>query len=314
MSILDLDAVYALHCSVDAFWRTFEPSWERELLAAGRKRRRATRLHPSEIMTIAILLQQSHYRTFKAFYTEHVQAHLHAEFPRLVSYTRFIELLPRFLLPLAVYLHTQYGPCMGISFIDSTALAVCRPTRIHQHRVFRVDARRGKTSVGWFYGFKLHPVVNDRGEPLAICLTTGNVDDRRPVLRLARRLFGKLFGDKGYISQALAEQLLLTQGLHLITKLRKNMRNRPMSLPDKLLLHKRAIIESINDQLKNICHIEHTRHRSPLNFLVHLFAGLVAYCRQPKKPSLVQEHEMPAHGTLWLSRTHVILQRSSDST
>jgi hypothetical protein len=143
--------------------------------------------------------------------------------------------------------------------------------------------------VGWFYGFKLHLVVNDRGELLAFCLTPGNTDDRQPVPRLARRLFGRLFGDKGYLSAALAEQLFLTQGLRLITKLRKNMRNVLMPLADKLLLRKRAIIESINDQLKNICQIEHTRHRSPLNFLVHLLAGLVAYCHQPKKPSLVRD-------------------------
>ena len=287
MSILDLDALF---CSVDAFWRVFEPRWERELLAAGRKRRRATRLHPSEIMTIAILFQHSGYRTFKAFYTEYVQVHLRAEFHRLVRYNRFIELLPRVLLPLAIYLQTQCGSCTGISFIDSTALAVCpsgHNARIHQHRVFRADARRGKTSVGWFYGFKLHLVVNDRGDLLTFCLTPGNVDDRRPVSRLARRLFGKLFGDKGYISAALAEQLLLTQGLHLITKVRKNMRAVLLPLADKLLLRKRAIIESINDQLKNICQIEHTRHRSPLNFLAHLFAGLIAYCHQPKKPSLI---------------------------
>ena len=287
MSILDLDALF---CSVDAFWRVFEPRWERELLAAGRKRRRATRLHPSEIMTIAILFQHSGYRTFKAFYTEYVQVHLRAEFHRLVRYNRFIELLPRVLLPLAIYLQTQCGSCTGISFIDSTALAVCpsgHNARIHQHRVFRADARRGKTSVGWFYGFKLHLVVNDRGDLLTFCLTPGNVDDRRPVSRLARRLFGKLFGDKGYISAALAEQLLLTQGLQLITKLRKNMRAVLLPLTDKLLLRKRAIIESINDQLKNICQIEHTRHRSPLNFLAHLFAGLIAYCHQPKKPSLI---------------------------
>ncbi|HEX5441717.1 MAG TPA: IS982 family transposase [Ktedonobacterales bacterium] len=297
MSILDRDAVYALFCSVDSFWRWFEPLWERELLASGKRcRRRATRLHPSELMTIAILFQQSHYRTFKAFYTEYVQTHLRQEFPRLVSYTRFIELLPRLVVPLAIYLQTQCGACTGISFIDSTALAVCHPARIHQNRVFRADARRGKTSVGWFYGFKLHLVVNDRGELLAFCLTPGNADDRQPVPRLVRRLVGKLFGDKGYISQALAEQLFLTQGLQLITKLRKNMRNVLMPLSDKLLLRKRAIIESINDQLKNICQIEHTRHRSPLNFLAHLFAGLIAYCHQPKKPSLVQE--MPLHVTL----------------
>lgn len=287
MSILDLDALY---CSVDAFWQIFEPWWERELLVSGtRRRRRATRLHPSEIMTIAILFQSSGYRTFKAFYTEYVQVHLRAEFPHLVSYNRFIELLPRVLVPLAVYLRTQCGLCTGVSFIDSTALAVCHNARIHQHRVFHVDARRGKTSVGWFYGFKLHLAVNDRGELLAYCLTPGNVDDRQPVPRLARRLFGKLFGDKGYISHALAEQLLLTQGLQLITKLRKNMR--PVLLPpqDNLLLRKRAIIESINDQLKNICQIEHTRHRSPLNFVVHLLAGLIAYCHQPKKPSLIRD-------------------------
>lgn len=193
------------------------------------------------------------------------------------------------MIPLAVYLHTQFGACTGVSFIDSTALAVCHNARIHQHRVFRVDARRGKTSVGWFYGFKLHLVVNDRGELLAICLSPGNVDDRRPVTRLVRRLFGKLFGDKGYISQSLATHLLHERGLHFITKLRKNMRHVLMDLSDKLLLRKRALIESINDQLKNICQIEHTRHRSPLNFLIHLFAGLIAYCHQPKKPSLFRD-------------------------
>ncbi|HEU5348606.1 MAG TPA: IS982 family transposase [Ktedonobacterales bacterium] len=280
MSILDL------YCSVDAFWRAFEPFWEREQLAAGRQRRRATRLSPSEIMTILILFQQSGYRTFKGFYTQHVQAHLRAEFPQLVSYSRFVALMPRVLLPLAVYLQTQLGRCTGISFVDATSLVVCHNARIRQHHVFRTDARRGKTSVGWFYGFKLHLVVNDRGELLAFCLTPGNVDDRRPVPRLVRRLFGKLFGDRGYISQPLAEQLLVAHGISLITKVRKNMRHRLLAYTDKLLLRKRAIIESVNDQLKNVCQIEHTRHRSPFNFLAHLLSGLIAYCHQPKKPSL----------------------------
>jgi hypothetical protein len=260
---------------------------ERELLASGqRRRRRATRLHPAEILTILILFQQSGYRTFKGFYTQHVQVALRQEFPRALSYSRFVELMPRFLVPLAIYLHTQRGPCTGVSFIDSTSLAVCHPARIQQHRVLAVDARRGKTSVGWFYGFKLHLVVNDRGELLAFCLTPGNTDDRRPVPRLVRRLFGKLFGDKGYISQPLAEQLFLAQGLRLITKLRKNMRNQLLDFTDRLLLRKRALIETIIDQLKNVCQIEHSRHRSPFNFLVHLLAGLTAYCHQPKKPSL----------------------------
>jgi hypothetical protein len=237
-------------------------------------------------MTIAILFQQSGYRTFKAYYTRHVQQHLRSEFPQLVSYSRFVELLPSVLVPLTVYLQTQLGQCSGISFIDSTALAVCKNARISQHRVCAVDAARGKTSVGWFYGFKLHLVVNDRGELLAFCVTPGNVDDRRPVPRLVTRLFGTLVGDRGYISQQLAEDLFIRHGLHLITKLRKNMHNRLLSLTDKLLLRKRALIESIIDQLKNVSQIEHSRHRSPFNFLVNLMAGLIAYCHQPKKPSL----------------------------
>jgi Transposase DDE domain len=146
-------------------------------------------------------------------------------------------------------------------------------------------AARGKTSVDWFYGFKLHLVINDEGELLGVKITAGNVDDRDPVPELVRALFGKLFGDRGYISQALFEQLW-EQGVQLITKLRKNMKNKLLPLFDKLLLRKRSIIETVNDQLKNISQIEHSRHRSPFNFFVNLMAGLVAYTFREKKPSL----------------------------
>jgi DDE family transposase len=281
VSILDV------YCSVDDFWQRFAPRWEAALLVRGaQRRRRAGQMHPSEIMTIVIWFHQSHYRTFKAYYTEEVQQHLRAEFPTLLSYTRFVELMPRVLVPLAAYLHTQLGTCTGLSFIDSTKLAVCHNARIGQHRVFAGRARRGKTSVGWFFGFKLHLVVNDRGELLAFCLTPGNGDDRRPVPKLVKRLFGKLFGDRGYISQPLAQRLFVEQGLQLITKLRKNMHERLLAWSDKVFLRKRAIIESVVDQLKNISQIEHSRHRSPTNFLVNLVAGLIAYCHQPRKPSL----------------------------
>lgn len=284
MSILEV------FCAVDEFWQTFAPTWEQSQLPSGAHRRgRTPQLHPSEIMTILIWFHCSHYRTFKAYYTEHVQTHLRAEFPTLVSYQRFVELMPTVVVPLLAYLHHQMGNCTGISFVDSTPLKVCHPARIGQHRVFAATAKRGKTSLGWFYGFKLHLVVNDRGELLSFCLTPGNVDDRQPVPQLARQayhLFGKLFGDKGYISQALAERLLAEQSVHLVTRLRKNMRNRLMEASDKLLLRKRAIIETINDQLKNICQVEHSRHRSPANFLINLLGGLIAYCHLPKKPSL----------------------------
>lgn len=278
-------SVLELFCAVDDFMQRFEPQWKASELTTGKHRERAGKLCLSEVMTILIHFHQSHYRTFKAYYQDHVQVHMKSEFPHLVSYTRFIALIPRVTVPLVAYMQSRYGSCTGISFIDSTSLEVCDPKRISQHRVFQVDARRGKTSMGWFYGFKLHLAVNDQGELLACCLTPGNVDDRTPVPEMVKHLRGKLFGDRGYISAALSE-LLFEQGLHLITRLRKNMKNKIMHLSDKLLLRKRAIIESIIDQLKNISQIEHSRHRSPFNFVVHLVCGLIAYCHQDKKPGL----------------------------
>jgi len=168
-------------CDVDDFMLKFAPQWKASQVAAGKQRERTGQLCASEVMTILIHFHQSHYRTFKAYYTKHVQVHLTQDFPHLVSYTRFVALIPGVLLPLLAYLQSRYGPCTGISFIDSTSLSVCDPKRSNQHRVFATDARRGKTSMGWFYGFKLHLAVNDRGDLLACCLTPGTVDDRTPV-------------------------------------------------------------------------------------------------------------------------------------
>ena len=236
-------------------------------------------------MTIIIYFHMSHYRNFKHYYLKHVQQHLRAEFPQLVSYSRFVELMPTVFAPLCAYMWTRLGRATGISFIDATPIAVCHNRRIQRHRVFADLAGRGKTAMGWFYGFKLHLVVNDQGEIVAFHLTEGNMDDRKPVPKLTANLFGKLFADKGYLSQALFEALL-ERGIQLITPIRKNMQNRLVPLMDKVLSRKRAIIETINDQLKNISQIEHTRHRSINNFLVNLIAGLIAYSHQPNKPSL----------------------------
>ena len=281
MSLLEL------FVSVDDFCQIFLPVWEKKLFADGsKKRRRARQLSVSEIMTIIIYFHQSRYRHFKAYYTEHVQKHLLAEFPNLVSYERFVSLMPTVFGPLSAYLKELYGSCSGISFIDSTALEVCDNHRIRNHKVFTGIAQRGKGSMGWFYGLKVHLVINDRGEILACQITPGNVDDRKPVPALCKRLFGKLIADRGYISQPLFEQLLETFNVQLITRIKKNMKNRLMPMIDKILLRKRAIIESVMDQLKNISQIEHTRHRSPVNAFINIVAGLIAYCHQPKKPSL----------------------------
>jgi transposase len=279
MSLLEL------FVEVDDFYQEFE-RWAapQQLSGAARRGPRAS-LSASEIMTIVIHFHQASYRDFKSFYQKHVCKHLTDEFPALVSYGRFTELMPRVVLLLCAYLRSRFGSCTGIAFVDSTPVAVCHNRRISRHKVFKDLAARGKTTMGWFYGFKLHLIVNELGELLAVHLTPGNVDDRRPLEAMSKDLLGKLFGDKGYLSQALFETLY-ERGLELITSLRKNMKNQLMLWSDRLLLRKRFIIETITDQLKNISQIEHTRHRSPANFAVNLLAGLIAYTHQPKKPSL----------------------------
>jgi hypothetical protein len=281
MSLLEL------FVDVDDFCQIFLPIWYKRLLGDGSKKRlRSGKLSMSEIMTIIIYFHQSRYRDFKSYYINYVCEHLDHEFPNLVSYERFVILMPTAFGPLSAYLKSLYGRCSGISFVDSTALAVCDNHRIHTNKVFDQVAKRGKGSMGWFYGLKLHLVVNDRGEILACQVTAGNVDDRKPVPNLCKDLFGKLIGDRGYISQALFEQLMETFNIQLVTRIKKNMQNRLMPLVDKLLLRKRAIIESVVDQLKNISQIEHTRHRSPINCFINILAGLISYCHQPKKPAL----------------------------
>jgi hypothetical protein len=276
--------ILPLFCDIDDFCLLFEPLWQARLLET-RQRRRASALCLSEVMTIITLFHASSYRNFKAYYTEQVMKQYAWAFPRLVSYQRFVELMPGALVPLCGYLQTRKGRCSGISFVDSTSLKVCHNRRIHSHKVFAGCARRGKTSVDWFFGFKLHLVINDRGELLSLRLTPGNTDDRRPVPELVKGLFGKLFGDRGYVSQPLFETLY-DEGVQLVTRLKTRMKNRLLPLMDKIMLRKRAIIESVVDQLKNISQIEHSRHRSVANCFVNLLGGLIAYTWREKMPSL----------------------------
>ena len=270
----------------DEFCREFLPRVQTFQIAEGEKHRiRHPTLSVSEVMTILILFHTSGVRNLKTFYLPHICVHLTSAFPQRVSYSRFVELEAEALLPLAAFLTTRFGRCTGLSFIDSTSLKVCHNLRIKSHKVFKDIAQRGVSSTGWFYGFKVPLVISDCGDLLAVRFTPGNVDDRKPVPQLTRRLFGKLIGDRGYISQALFAQLW-GQGIQLLTKLKKKMHPRVLPLQDKILLRKRTLIETVNDQLKNICQLEHTRHRSPINCFLNIIAGLVAYCHQPKKPSL----------------------------
>ncbi len=279
--------ILTVFCDIDEFCQQFEPVWKQHLLSDGNKHRNRERtLSLSEVMTIMVLFHTAGYRNLKQFYLEFVSVHLRREFPALVSYPRFVQFEGQALIPLAAYLQTRAGNCTGISFVDATKVVVCENLRIPRHKQFADLAKRGKTSTGWFFGFKLHLTVNDSGELLSWFVTPGNCDDRQPVRHLAKGLWGKLFGDKGYISNPL-KLLLGEQNLELITKSKKNQKNvAPLPAEDKILLRKRAIIETVIDQLKNISQIEHTRHRSFWNFLVNLLSGLIAYSWREKKPRL----------------------------
>jgi hypothetical protein len=282
-----------LFCSVDDFCHFFETSWRSQLLEHHLQvRNRKRTLCLSEIMTILIGFHQSCYRNFKAYYLEKVQIQWQSHFPKLVSYHRFVEWIPDTMVPLCAYLRSCFGTCTGISFMDSTSLKVCHNRRISQNQVFKEVAARGKTSVDWFFGLKLHLVINDRGELLNFQVTPGNVDDRKPVPHLLQRLFGKVFADKGYISQKMFKYFMESAGVQVITKLKRNMKQRLLPLGDRLLLRKRAVVETVIDQLKNISQIEHSRHRSTVNCFVNILCGLIAYCHQPKKPGIAMEHNL----------------------
>ncbi len=274
-----------LFCSVDDFWKRFQSDWAQHLIGSGKaKRGPEPELSVSEMMTIVILFHQSNYRSFKHFY-EHIRAYFRSYFPKLISYNRFVHTMRSLFIPLFAYLLHHVGAVSGIAFIDSTSIAVCHNKRIRRNKVFKNLAKRGKTTSGWFYGFKLHLIINDKGEILAFQLTQGSVSDVSMVETLSKGIIGKLFGDKGYVSAELSQKLL-QRGLQLFTTIKSNMKQKLIGLKDKLLLRKRSLIETVNDQLKNISQIEHTRHRSPHNFLINLLAGIGAYSLQPKKPSL----------------------------
>jgi len=254
-----------LFCSIDDFWKTFKSEWDTHLIETQRRKRGPeAELTIPEMMTIVVLFHQSDYRTFKHFY-RHVEQNLHCEFPRLISYARFVSLMKKLFVPLFAYLLYFKGEISGISFVDSTSIRICHNKRISRNRVFKGLAKLGKTTTGWFYGFKLHLVINDKGEILAFQLTPGNVADVNMLETLSSGLWGKLFGDKGYISSKVAEKLF-TQGVQVITGLRAKMKQKLISLMDKILLRKRSLIETVNDQLKNISQTEHSRQEITSEF------------------------------------------------
>ncbi len=266
----------ALYCCLADFAETFE-DWERHrLIPTQRKRCRPGKLSLGEMLFIMVLFHLSPFKDFKHFWLYGVEQKYRDCFAELPSYARFVALMPRLFAPFCVLIHSLSGEQTGIYIADSTKLAVCANPRISRNRTFQGLAARGRSTMGWFFGFKLHVVMNHRGELMAIKITPGNTDDRAPLAEMVKTLQGKLLADKGYISKTLFAQLW-RHGLLLITGIRRNMKNYLMPMIDKLLLRKRFIIETLFDKLKSQMGLEHTRHRSPTNAFVHILSCLAAY-------------------------------------
>jgi hypothetical protein len=282
-TMVDYDTLFVF---VDDFSKGFEPWYHQQLIQEGtRKRRRQGHLKLSEVVTIVLAYHQSGKACFQYFYFDLLRQG-QGLFPSLPSYSRFVTLIKRAFPALLCLLKSLFGDVTEYLFIDSTPMTVCKNMRIRRHQVFKDWAARGHTSTGWFYGMKLHMLFNTQGEIVRLTITPGNCDDRAPVRGMLKDIKAKLIGDKGYLSQKLFEDLL-HQGTTLITKVRKNMKNRFMTMADKFMLANRGFIETIFSSLKSLGTLIHHRHRCPINAFAHLLAGLISYQLRNDKPTLM---------------------------
>ncbi len=310
----------ALFCCLYDFGCLCE-AWERHrLVPTTRKRIRKTKLTLGEMMFIMTLFHLSPYRNFKRFWLHAIEGYYRDCFGDLPSYGRFVALMPRLLPPYMLLLHhlCQGSEKTGLYIIDSTRLAVCHNARSSRHRVFKGLAARGRTAMGWFYGFKMHVVINSKGQLMAVQFSPGNTDDRVPLEALTVGLQGRIPGDKGYISKARFDRLW-RRGLQLLTRIRINRRNYLMPIADKMLLRQRFTIETLFGTLKRDMELEHTRHRSVDNAFLHILSCLVAYTlgkpglamkttglSTPQSPTQPTSPSGPCHATCAVQSGHLL--------
>ncbi len=305
------DKVTEIFCIIDEFNKNLSDELLKNLCLPSvdkngiRRRNRLGRMSESEIMTVLVCYHFGTYSTFKDYYLNCIKGSLKDCFPDAVSYNRFVELMPRVFLLMMLFMKLYaFGKCTGITFVDSTMIPVCHNLRRYMNKVFAGLAKDGKGTMGWCNGFKMHLIINDKGEILNFMFTPGNVDDREPLKqgKFMENIKGKLCADKGYIGQALFDNLFLN-GIQLVTKVKNNMKNSLMGIADKILLRKRALIETVNDELKNIAQIEHSRHRSFNNFIANSLSAIAIYCFFEKKPAI--DVNFVNDGQLLFFRTHV---------
>ncbi|PIR38569.1 MAG: hypothetical protein COV35_06510 [Alphaproteobacteria bacterium CG11_big_fil_rev_8_21_14_0_20_39_49] len=277
--------ITTLFVCLDDFCKLYESLTKSKILPLGKSRQRQGYLSLSEMLLIEIWYHFSHYKNFKYFYIHDILGRHCDKFNKLPCYDRFIALKKQLFMPLTLLLHSLGGEETGIYFADSTPLKVCHNKRINNHKVFEGLAARGKSTMGWFFGFKLHIVINHKGQIMAVKITPGNADDRAALSDMVKYLRGKCYADKGYIGKKIFEKLW-GHGLHLITGIRRNMKNHLMPFIDKVLLRKRFVIETIFGVMKTDFNLEHSRHRSPINAFVSILACLVAYTYKTDKPKI----------------------------
>lgn len=275
----------SIFCTVDSFCKFFLPKWEKIMLNDGKKHRKRTDcLEISEIVTILIWFNGSGFDCFKHFY-QSCERDLKSYFPRIPSYQRFVNVQQKAFVVIFFFLKylAKNAEKTGVYYIDSTFLQVCKNQRIYKHKVFTGIAQRGKSSTGWFFGFKLHIICNNFGEIVSLKITKGNKSDVSQVFDLAKHLQGFLFGDKGYLSKEIEEKLL-KNGLNLVTKCRKNMKEKPISKTTKKLLYKRGIIETVFGKMKDFGHLVWTKYRSCTGYFLNVFSCIAFYQLNPRKP------------------------------
>ena len=276
-----IDQLISTFCRIDDYCITHEKQLQSKAISYEKPKRGPSQsLSLSEIMTILIMYQILQYRNFKSFYNDFLCEYWREFFPSLPSYTRFVELIPQALVGLSNFVASNQGGHTNIYYVDATKLPVCHNLREKRHKVFDGLAGKSKTSTGWFYGLKLHFVINQLSQVMSLRVTQGNVDDRSPLISMCQGLEGYIFADRGYISKD-KETTLAKQGLKLITTLKKNMKKVFRTKTEKSLLRNRGMIETMIDYLKNSLMLWHTRHRSPMNAFTHLMACMSAWIIAP---------------------------------
>lgn len=278
-------AITEIFCFVDDFSKIFLEYQKHKLIGTTKLKKYRGKMSLGEMLTIMIMYSHSPCKCFKHYYKYYIIPYYQKDFPNLISYNRFVEYMPSLLFPLTIMLHCLQGKKTGHYYLDSTKLAVCHNKRIYSHKVFKGFAARGKTTMGWFFGLKLHLIINHTSEVIAVKITKGNVDDRKPLHVMTADLIGNLYADKGYIGKEHFVRLY-RKGLKLIVGIKRNMKNRLVIMKEKIMHRKRFIIETIFDYMKNKMNLEHSRHRSPINAFTHIIATIVAFALMENKPRI----------------------------